>query len=133
MVIRRLWQRLVGLGVGVVFLASCGTTYSPPLTARGIPAEERRDYIIQNGFGLPEHIKTAFLDGYVVEGMTREMVFNLFGTADRAGDKDLRWEYVNRKGALVTGIDFKGDKVSKIDGDPSGGSGKAPVEALPVQ
>ena len=89
-----------------------------------LPAEERKDYIIQNGFGIPENIKQAFLDGYVEVGMAREMVFQLYGSPDRTTGQDTNWEYVNNKGNLITGITFKADKVEKLYGDPRGGSGE---------
>ena len=59
-------------------LGACASGYTRPLVSRGLPAEERKDYIIQNGFGIPENVKQAFLDGYVEVGMAREMVFQLF-------------------------------------------------------
>ncbi len=120
----------LALGVGIALLG-CAGGYIPPLTSRGIPAEERRDYIIQNGFGIPEHIKQAFLEGYLVEGMTKEMVQFLFGAPDRSADKDSHWEYVDRKGMLITGVQFKGDKIEHIDGDPAGGA-KKPASETPV-
>ena len=103
-------------------LLACASNYTRPLVSRGLPAEERKDYVIQNGFGIPENIKQAFLDGYVEVGMTREMVFQLYGAPDRTTGGDTNWEYVNNKGNLITGITFKGDKVEKVYGDPRGGS-----------
>ncbi len=114
----------VGWGAALVLCLGCANNYMPPLTTRGVPADQRRDYIIQNGYGIPEPVKQAFLDGYVVEGMSKELVFHLFGAADRSSEQDDHWEYLNRKGALVTGLYFKDDKVDHIDGDPTGGAGK---------
>lgn len=114
---------LFGLALALgLMLAACASTYTRPLVSRGLPAEERKDYIIQNGFGIPENIKQAFLDGFVEVGMTREMVFQLYGAPDRTTGGDTNWEYVNNKGNLITGITFKGDKVEKVYGDPRGGS-----------
>jgi hypothetical protein len=110
------------LAAAVSILAACASSYTRPLVSRGLPAEERKDYIIQNGFGIPENIKQAFLDGYVEVGMAREMVFQLYGAPDRTTGGDTNWEYVNNKGNLITGITFKGDKVEKVYGDPRGGS-----------
>ena len=106
----------------LVFLAACASPYTRPLVSRGLPTEERKDYIIQNGFGIPENIKQAFLDGFVEVGMAREMVFQLYGAPDRTTGGDTNWEYVNNKGNLITGITFKTDKVEKVYGDPKGGS-----------
>ena len=126
------WFAIRGLALGgAILMWGCAGSYVPPLATRGIPAEERRDYIIQNGFGIPEHIKQAFLDGYLVEGMTKEMVQFLFGAPDRSADKDSHWEYVDRKGVLITGVQFKGDKIEHIEGDPAGGA-KKPASDSPV-
>lgn len=108
--------------VACLVLGACATGYTRPLVSRGLPAEERKDYIIQNGFGIPENVKQAFLDGYVEVGMAREMVFQLYGAPDRTTGGDTNWEYVNSKGNLITGITFKADKVEKVYGDPRGGS-----------
>jgi hypothetical protein len=114
----------VGLALAVAgsSLTACASNYTRPLVSRGLPAEERKDYIIQNGFGIPESIKQAFLDGFVEVGMTREMVFQLYGAPDRTTGGDTNWEYVNSKGSLITGITFKGEKVEKVYGDPRGGN-----------
>ena len=104
-----------------LFITGCASNYNRPLVARGLPADERKDYIIQNGFGIPENIKEAFLSGYVEVGMARELVFQLYGAPDRTSGGDTNWEYVNPKGNLITGITFKNDKVEKVYGDPKGG------------
>ncbi len=113
---------LIGMVLTLSFLIGCASNYTRPLVSRGLPTEERKDYIIQNGFGIPDNIKQAFLDGFPLEGMSREMVFQLFGNPDRTPGGDTSWEYVNNKGSLITGISFKNDKVEKIYGDPKGGS-----------
>lgn len=102
-------------------LLACAQPYNRPLVTRGLSAEERKDYIIQNGFGIPEPVKQAFLDGYVEVGMPREMVFQLYGAPNRTSEADANWEYVNRRGNLVTGVTFKNEKVEKVYGDPKGG------------
>jgi hypothetical protein len=99
----------------------CASSYNRPLVSRGLPADERKDYVIQNGFGIPENIKQAFLDGFVEVGMARELVFQLYGAPDRTTGGDANWEYVNNKGNLITGVSFKNDKVEKVYGDPKGG------------
>jgi hypothetical protein len=118
----------VGLAMAVVVssFTACASSYIRPLVFRGLPAEERKDYIIQNGFGIPENIKQAFLDGFVEVGMTREMVFQLYGAPDRTTGGDTNWEYVNSKGGLITGLTFKGEKVEKVYGDPRGGNQAVP-------
>jgi hypothetical protein len=106
--------------LAALFMA-CASNYNRPLVSRGLPAEERKDYIIQNGFGIPENIKQSFLDGFVEVGMGRELVFQLYGAPDRTSGHDTNWEYVNNRGNLITGITFKADKVEKVYGDPKGG------------
>jgi hypothetical protein len=113
--------KLAGIA-GVLVVMACASNYNRPLVSRGLPAEERKDYIIQNGFGIPENIKQSFLDGYVEVGMARELVFQLYGAPDRTTGKDTNWEYVNNRGNLITGITFKDDKVEKVYGDPKGGT-----------
>jgi hypothetical protein len=120
---------LLAAGCLAVLLA-CAPAYTRPLVSRGLPAEERKDYIIQNGYGIPENIKQAFLEGFVEVGMAKELVFQLYGTPDRTTGGDTNWEYVNNKGNLITGITFKADKVEKVYGDPKGGS-TAQAQATP--
>jgi hypothetical protein len=110
------------LMAGCLLVLACASNYTRPLVSRGLPAEERKDYIIQNGYGIPENIKQAFLEGYVEVGMARELVFQLYGAPDRTTGGDTNWEYVNNKGNLITGITFKADKVEKVYGDPKGGN-----------
>lgn len=114
----------------LALVLGCASKYNRPLVSRGLPAEERKDYIIQNGFGIPENIKQSFLDGFVVVGMARELVFQLYGAPDRTSGHDTNWEYVSNQGNLITGITFKGEKVEKVYGDPQGGS-TASAQATP--
>jgi hypothetical protein len=115
----------------LIFLSACASHYTRPLVSRGLPAEERKDYIIQNGFGIPENVKQSFLDGFVEVGMARELVFQLYGAPDRTTGGDTNWEYVNNKGTLITGVTFKADKVEKVYGDPKGGNNAEVKSATP--
>jgi outer membrane protein assembly factor BamE (lipoprotein component of BamABCDE complex) len=117
----RRFLALACLVLGILGLVSCATSYNKPLVTRGLSAVERKDYIIQNGFGIPEPVKQAFLDGYVEVGMARDMVFQLYGAPNRGANGEDTWEYVNNRGTVVTGINFKNDKVEKVYGDPKGG------------
>jgi hypothetical protein len=117
--------RLTAYWAAALLVLACASSYNRPLVSRGLPADERKDYIIQNGFGIPENIKQSFLDGFVEVGMARELVFQLYGAPDRTSGQDTNWEYVNNRGTLITGITFKGDKVEKVYGDPKGGAGEA--------
>lgn len=114
--------RILALAAMLAMAMGCASSYNRPLVSRGLPAEERKDYIIQNGFGIPENIKQSFLDGFVEVGMTRELVFQLYGAPDRTTGHDTNWEYVSNRGNLITGITFKTDKVEKVYGDPKGGA-----------
>lgn len=119
--IRGQGARAALVAASLMLALGCASSYNRPLVSRGLPAEERKDYIIQNGYGIPENIKQSFLDGFVEVGMTRELVFQLYGAPDRSSGKDTNWEYVNNRGNLITGITFKSDRVEKVYGDPKGG------------
>lgn len=108
-----------------LFLFGCATT-AKPLVSRGLPADERKHYIIQNGYGIPEPLKNSFLDGYPDLGMSRELIFQLYGAPDRSSESDATWEYVNRRGQVVTGFKFQNEKVTEIYGDRNGGLPPAP-------
>ncbi len=105
----------------ICVLAACSSTYNRPLAERGLPEEERKHFVVQNGYGIPENVRKAFLEGFVVEGMNKELVFQLYGAPDRAVEGDSNWEYLDRKGMLITGLRFAGEKVESIYGDPKGG------------
>lgn len=122
---------LLTLATLLTIAMGCSSTYSKPLVSRGLPANDRRDFIIQNGYEIPPNIRQAFVDGYVVAGMSKELVFQLYGAPDRASSRDTRWEYVNEKGQLVTGITFKQEKVETVYGDQNGGSRSPRSESLP--
>ncbi len=115
------WVSVLAIVATLIVAIGCASNYTRPLISRGLPVQERKDYIIQNGFGIPENIKQAFLEGYPIEGMPRQMVFQLFGNPDRTSEGEANWEYVNNRGNLITGLTFKNDKVEKIYGDPRGG------------
>ncbi len=125
------WGAAFLLAGCLILLAACASHYTRPLVSRGLPAEERKDYIIQNGFGIPENVKQAFLDGFVEVGMARELVFQLYGAPDRTTGGDTNWEYVNNKGTLITGVTFKADKIEKVYGDPKGGNNVEVKSATP--
>lgn len=117
---RKFWVSALVIAAGLALIA-CASSYTRPLVTRGLPAEERKDYVIQNGYGIPENVKQSFLDGFVEVGMARELVFQLYGAPDRTTSEEDSWEYVNNRGNLITGITFKNDKVEKVYGDPKGG------------
>ncbi len=92
-----------------------------PLNSRGLNPDERRHFIVQNGYGIPKDVKNTFLEGFSMVGMEQELIFQLYGAPDRTSKNDTRWEYVNNRGDLITGFVFEDKKVVKITGDPRGG------------
>lgn len=103
----------------ISLLLSCSST--GPLNSRGLNPDERRYFIVQNGYGIPKDMKDSFLEGFAMVGMDQELIFQLYGAPDRTANNDSQWEYVNNKGDLITGFVFEEKKVVKITGDPRGG------------
>jgi hypothetical protein len=103
----------------ISLLLSCSST--GPLSSRGLNADERRHFIVQNGYGIPKDIKDTFLEGFAMVGMDQELIFQLYGAPDRTSNNDGQWEYVNNRGDLITGFVFEEKRVVKITGDPRGG------------
>jgi hypothetical protein len=108
-----------------LFLA-CAPGPQRPLTSRGLPREDRYAFATQNGYDVSPELREAFLSGCLAKGMRRDFAFQLYGAPDRNSEIGEGWEWFDRKGRLVTGILFKGDKVDSIYGDPRGGSPPAP-------
>lgn len=104
----------------ILLLDACVPKPNRPLAARGLPAEERHGFIIQKGYDTPLEIRQAFVDGRIVQGMDRDLVFQLYGRPDRSREGDAAWEYLDKKGRLITGIKFKNEKVDSIYGDRGG-------------
>ncbi len=109
----------------VSLLASNCAAPMRPLLTRGISEEERRFYVIQNGYGLHEETRQSFLDGNIIPGMNQDLIFQMYGSPDRTKQDNTVWEYVNSKGILITGMKFKNDSLAEIYGDPTGGRGQA--------
>jgi len=104
----------------VVFIVfSCSS--NRPLLSRGLNSEERRHYIIQNGYGISKEVSQSFIEGIPQVGMDQDLIFQLFSAPDRTANQDTKWEYVNNRGELVTGFKFEDKKVIEIYGDPRGG------------
>ncbi|MBF0430821.1 MAG: hypothetical protein HQK83_06050 [Fibrobacteria bacterium] len=103
----------------LIALIACST--NRPLITRGLNSEERRHFVVQNGYGISEENKRSFLDGFPLEGMSQDLIFQLYGAPDRTDDDDTLWEYVDRRGMLITGFRFENKKVTAILGDRRGG------------
>jgi len=107
-----------------MFFVACATY--KPLTERGLSPEDRREHIVQNGYGLTSEVKDAFLKGYLVKGMSRDLVFQLFGPADRQSQFGNFWEYFDSRKKVITAIKFNEDVAEEILGDPKGGASPDP-------
>lgn len=88
----------------MLFLSCVGSHKS--LLDRGIPKEERQFYVIQNGYGISWERQKAFIEGDLQIGMTREMVYSLFGAPDRASRRDSIWDYADGNGNTILSVFF---------------------------
>ncbi len=122
----------LGLIIVVFALWGCASkAYNPVLIERGVEPFEREFHITQEGYGIPKSIKKTFMQGYIEEGMTQEMVRLLWGPPNRDFDDNKVWEYVDRQGNVITTVKFYDTKnilgrdyplVTEISGDRYGGS-----------
>ena len=115
----------------LVSVLSCSKHTSPILVERGVEPYERDYHVKQEGYGLSSQIKKTFMQGYVVQGMTQEMVNLLWGPPDREFDEGKKWEYVTEEGKIITTVLFEGAQiilnqthkvVTDIQGDRYGGN-----------
>ncbi len=114
---RKFWSAIIIINFAL--LVSCAT--HKPLYTRGLSADERRYFVVQNGYGITKDVKSAFLEGVPAVGMTQDMVHQLYGPPDRALENDMLWEYLASRGVMMTGFKFKEGKVIEILGDKRGG------------
>ena len=112
--------RLIGILLMALAVWECSTN-RPLITRGGLTREDRRHYLVQNGYGMKPDIKQSFQEGLPMVGMSQEMINNLYGPADVVMEENTLWEYVDRKGQLITGFRFEDEIVVKIMGDPRGG------------
>ena len=90
----------------IIFLL-CACSTNPPLTKRGLPNAERQFFIIQNGWGLSQEIKSSFKAGLPCLGMQTDLIFNMYGSPDFVQKVKLdpdngqimeyKWSYYNVK------------------------------------
>lgn len=129
--------KLLLISLGVLTFAGCASRYSSPvLIERG---EGRKDYereyfTIKESMGIDRRLKEVFMQGYIEEGMTNDMVNLLWGPPDRESDDGFVWEYYTREGKLITRLLWKNPETArlkgyenemvleKIEGDRYGGS-----------
>jgi hypothetical protein len=127
----------------LALLSCAGKHTSPILVNRGVPEYERQYLVEKEGYGIDKRLKKIFLQGYIEEGMTQEMVMMLWGPPDREFTEENIWEWViingENAGSLISRVKFKpADQkrlgiqemvVDVIEGDRYGGSlppGSAP-------
>ncbi|MGL1936670.1 MAG: hypothetical protein OCD01_16700 [Fibrobacterales bacterium] len=125
-------MKLAILISGIFLFLGCSSHKSPILAKRGVAPDERPYEVKQEGYGVDQKIKNAFLKGYAVEGMTQVLVRFLWGPPDIEKKNGHVWEYYTKKGKLVTRIIFKASEkkilgqvplvVASFEGDPWGGS-----------
>lgn len=116
----------------LAMFACSGRHYSPILVQRGVQEYEREYLVTQEGFGIDNRLKKIFVQGYLEEGMTQEMVNMLWGPPDREFEDGILWEYVTREGNLISRVKFKQNEtprlgvtelvIETIEGDRYGGS-----------
>lgn len=134
-------MKLILVATAALTIFACsGRHTSPILVQRGVQEYEREYLVTQEGFGIDNRLKKIFVQGYLEEGMTQEMVNMLWGPPDREFDEGKTWEYVTREGNLISRVKFKPSTVSRlgitelvietIEGDRYGGS-LAPGSAKP--
>ena len=126
-------SKLALLLLSATLLLGCsGRNVSPILIERGVQQYEREYLVTQEGFGIDNRLKKIFVQGYLEEGMTQEMVNMLWGPPDREFEDGITWEYCTKDGSLISRVKFKKSDlprlgnyemvVSSIEGDRYGGS-----------
>lgn len=120
------------IATSLTLFACSGRHTSPILVQRGVQEYEREYLVTQEGFGIDNRLKKIFVQGYLEEGMTQEMVNMLWGPPDREFDDGTTWEYVTRVGNLISRVKFKPSAtarlgvtelvIERIEGDRYGGS-----------
>ncbi len=129
------FNKLIVLGLAVLALSACNSRYSSSvLVERGVEQYEREYFATKESMGIEKRLKDIFLQGYIEEGMTQEMVNLLWGPPDREMQDGYVWEYLTREGNLITRLKWKDPKqarlkgyehelvLEKIEGDRYGGS-----------
>ena len=129
--------KLLLISLGVLTFAGCASRYSSPvLIERGAGRKdyEREYFAIKESMGIDRRLKEVFMQGYIEEGMTNDMVNLLWGPPDRESDDGFVWEYYTREGKLITRLLWKNPETArlkgyenemvleKIEGDRYGGS-----------
>lgn len=127
--------KILMIALAALSLSACNSRYSSPvLVERGVERYEREYFATKESMGIEKRLKDIFLQGYIEEGMTQEMVNLLWGPPDREFQDSYVWEYLTRDGKLITRLRWKKPEVvrlkgyeeeliiDKIEGDRYGGS-----------
>ena len=129
--------KLLLISLGVLTFAGCASRYSSPVLIErggGRKDYEREYFAIKESMGIDRRLKEVFMQGYIEEGMTNDMVNLLWGPPDRESDDGFVWEYYTREGKLITRLLWKNPETArlkgyenemvleKIEGDRYGGS-----------
>ena len=97
------FYRFIALGLAVLAFSACNSRYSSSvLVERGVEQYEREYFATKESMGIEKRLKDIFLQGYIEEGMTQEMVNLLWGPPDREMQDGFLWEYLTRDGQLIT-------------------------------
>lgn len=116
----------------LLLFACGGGEFSKVLVQRGLSVEDRK-FQAENShsLGLSADLIDIYKEGYVAEGMTQPMVHELWGEPNRKLNEGKTWEYADKKGALISAVQFdsiatiRGENfriVTDIKGDRYGGS-----------
>lgn len=127
--------KILAILFAVLALSACNSRYSSSvLVERGVERYEREYFATKESMGIDKRLKDIFLQGYIEEGMTQEMVNLLWGPPDREFQDGYVWEYLTREGNLITRLKWKKPEIvrlkgyeeelvlDKIEGDRYGGS-----------
>ena len=128
-------NRVLAIGLAILALSACNSRYSSSvLVERGVEQYEREYFATKESMGIDKRLKDIFLQGYIEEGMTQEMVNLLWGPPDREMQDGHIWEYLTRDRQLITRLKWKTPEavrmkgyeneliLEKIEGDRYGGS-----------
>lgn len=127
--------KFLAIGLSALAISACNSRYSSSvLVERGVEQYEREYFATKESMGIEKRLKDIFLQGYIEEGMTQEMVNLLWGPPDREREDGHVWEYLTREGNLITCLKWKKPEavrmkgyedelvLDKIEGDRYGGS-----------
>jgi hypothetical protein len=86
----------------LLFLLGCSTSIS--LKSRGLSENDRRFYIIQNGYVINKEVRRSFEEGVICEKMPKELVFQMYGYPDimtDLPDGEYKWTYLQLDNSRV--------------------------------